>query len=192
MIEVNTRPAHKKPSATLMLAAGMLTMGLLASAGAGQKRLTLTTSSPQAKDLLHQAVQALESFDNQKATQLAKSAVQADSNFAIAHMLVAALTLAPQRQPLVDKFKALAKNASPGEQLNTGKIDQAIPYFEKAIKLEGSLPRAYSFLGNCYLLKDNYAKARELEAGRQGLCAAKLSGNLENEFQQHGTCPGLS
>ena len=46
--------------------------------------------------------------------------------------------------------------------MNTGKFDAAIPAFERAIKLDGSTPRAYGFLGNCYLLKGEYAKAREL------------------------------
>ncbi len=204
MTATKFRKTHKGLAAVRALGLGILALGLLAGAHARQKKITMTTSSQQAKDLLNQAVQALESFDQQKATQLAKEAVKADSNFAFAQMLVAALTRPPQPQPHIDKFTALAKNASAGEQqyleamsfvlnnsaekaipifeklhkdfpeerrvcqmlgqlnMNTGKIDAAIPYFEKAIKLDGSLARAYSFLGNCYLLKDNFTKAREL------------------------------
>ncbi|MBL8149998.1 MAG: tetratricopeptide repeat protein [Blastocatellia bacterium] len=43
---------------------------------------------------------------------------------------------------------------------NQGKIDEAKPLFEKAVKLDPTTPRAYSFLGNIYLLKENYIKAR--------------------------------
>src|SRR5258705_3751527 len=45
---------------------------------------------------------------------------------------------------------------------NLGKLDEARASFEKAIKLDGSTPRVYTFLGNTELLKGNYAKAREL------------------------------
>ena len=45
---------------------------------------------------------------------------------------------------------------------NLGKLDEAKMAFEKAIKLDGSTPRVYTFLGNIELLKGNTAKAREL------------------------------
>lgn len=45
---------------------------------------------------------------------------------------------------------------------NLNKLDEATASFEKAIKLDGSTPRVYTFLGNNELLKGNYAKAREL------------------------------
>ena len=204
MIERNSCRAAAGRTVTRALSLIFLLVVLLASAKAGQKQLPLTTSSQPAKDLLAQAVQAVETFDNTKAAQLAKQAVQADSNFAIAQMLVAALSPPPQRQPLLDKIKTLAPSASPGEQqyleammlalgtgaenaipileklhkefpgerrvcmmlgqvcMNTGKFDQAIPYYEKALELDGSTARVYAFLGTCYLLKDNYAKAQEL------------------------------
>src|SRR5262249_49410156 len=45
--------------------------------------------------------------------------------------------------------------------LIAGKFDQGKGEFEKAIQIDGSTPRAYALLGNCYLFKDDYAKARE-------------------------------
>ena len=45
---------------------------------------------------------------------------------------------------------------------NLGKLDEAKVSFEKAIKLDGSTPRVYTFLGNTELLRGNYVKAREL------------------------------
>jgi len=46
--------------------------------------------------------------------------------------------------------------------MNLGKFDEAKASFEKALKLDDSTPRVYTFLGNTELLKGNYAKAREL------------------------------
>ncbi|MBI2822922.1 MAG: tetratricopeptide repeat protein [Acidobacteria bacterium] len=43
-----------------------------------------------------------------------------------------------------------------------GKFQEAKAAFEKAIEIDGSTPRAYSLLGNVYLLSDDYAKAREM------------------------------
>ena len=45
---------------------------------------------------------------------------------------------------------------------NSGNLDEARTNFETAIKLDDSTPRAYNFLGNYYLLKGDYAKAREM------------------------------
>jgi tetratricopeptide (TPR) repeat protein len=45
---------------------------------------------------------------------------------------------------------------------NLGKLDEAKASFEKALQLDASTPRVYTFLGNTELLKGNYAKAREL------------------------------
>jgi tetratricopeptide (TPR) repeat protein len=175
---------------------------LVATAGFAQKKLTLTTSSPEAKEHFVQAVKALESFDFQNFTPSAQKAVAADSNFAMAHMLIAATVGSQQRQKHIDKFTALAANASKGEQLylqgmahwykneddkaielfkqlrqmlpedrmvcmmlgnaqrRKGNFTDAIAAFEAANKIDATLPRASSFIGDCYLLQDNYDKAR--------------------------------
>ncbi len=41
------------------------------------------------------------------------------------------------------------------------KLDESRAAFERAIQIDGSTPRAYSFLGNIELLKGDYAKSRE-------------------------------
>jgi len=175
---------------------------LLVSSGFAQKKLTLTTNSPAAKDNFVQAIRALESFDFQKFTPLAQKTVAADSNFAMAHMLLAATVGPQQRQKHIDKFAALAPNASKGEQLylqgmvhfykneddkalesfkqlsqmlpedrmvymmlgnvqrRKGNFTEAIAAFEAANKIDPSLPRAASFIGDCYLLQEQYDKAR--------------------------------
>src|SRR6185503_19301 len=48
--------------------------------------------------------------------------------------------------------------------MNLGKLDEAKAAFETAIKLDGTTPRVYTFLGNVELLKGNSARARELFA----------------------------
>jgi len=179
-----------------------LFMILCVSSGFAQKKLTLTTNSPAAKDNFVQAIKALESFDFQNFTPLAQKAVAADSNFAMAHWLIAATVGPPQRQKHIDKFTTLAKNASKGEQLylegmahfykneddkalasfkqlsqmlpedrmvfmmlgninrRKGNFTDAIAAFESANKIDASLPRAASFIGDCYLLQEKYDKAR--------------------------------
>ncbi|MGH7596839.1 MAG: tetratricopeptide repeat protein [bacterium] len=180
-----------------------LAVVLLVSSGFAQKKLPLTTNSPEAKDNFMRAISALESFDFQKFTSLAQKALAADTNFAMGHMAVAATLPPPQRQKHIDKFTALAPNASKGEQLylqgmvhwykNTeddkaleafrqlrqmlpedrmicmmlgnverrkGNFKEAIAAFEAANKIDATLPRASSFIGDCYLLQDNYEKAR--------------------------------
>ncbi len=186
-------------SVTRCLALAML---LLVSSGFAQKKLTLSTNSPEAKDNFAQAIRALESFDFQKFTPLAQKTVAADSNFAMAHMLIAATVGPQQRQKHIDKFTALAANASKGEQLylqgmvhfykneddkalesfkqlsqilpedrmvymmlgnvqrRKGNFTEAIAAFEAANKIDASLPRAWSFIGDCYLLQEKYDKAR--------------------------------
>jgi len=178
-------------------------MALFVSSGFAQKKLTLTTDSPAAKENFMLAIRALESFDFQKFTPLAQKSVAADSNFAMAHMLIAATVgQPPQRQKHIDKFTALVKNASKGEQLylegmvyfykneddkalasfkqlsqmlpddrmvfmmlgnvnrRKGNFTDAIAAFESANKIDATLPRASSFIGDCYLLQEKYDKAR--------------------------------
>jgi len=179
-----------------------LFMMLCVSSGFAQKKLTLTTSSPAAKDNFVQAVRALESFDFQNFTPAVQKTVAADSNFAMAHMLLAATVGPQQRQKHIDKFTTLAKNASKGEQLylegmvyfykneddkalaafkqlsqmlpedrmvfmmlgnvnrRKGNFTDAIAAFESANKIDPSLPRAASFIGDCYLLQEKYDQAR--------------------------------
>lgn len=42
-----------------------------------------------------------------------------------------------------------------------GQFKEAISYFEAANKIDASTPRAHSMIGDCYVLQEQYAKARE-------------------------------
>lgn len=173
---------------------------------ANGKKITFTTKSEKAKELITQLVKGIESFQGGQPAMLAlaQQAVEADPEFAFAHYMVGTMTPPPNNKVHTDKALELAKKASDGERLyleavmltraqkyaeatkifsdlekqfpeermvkmmlaqvytNDGKLDLAKTSLEKAIKLDGSTPRAYAFLGNVLLLKGDYAKAREI------------------------------
>lgn len=140
---------------------------LLTTSSFAQKRFTLTTNSPQAKDYFAQAVKANESFQPDFA-QLARKAAAADSNFAMAQMFVAATTpAAAQREKLIEKFLALAKNASPGEQLYLqgmahsfkNEDDKAIELFKQVNQMLPDERMAYMMLGQINQRKGNFKEA---------------------------------
>lgn len=140
---------------------------LLVSSGFAQKKLTLTTGSQEAKDNFAKGIMALESFNNQEAGQLARKAVAADSNFAMGQMLVAAFTPQAQRQARIDKFVALSKNASKGEQLYLegmvysykNEDDTAIETFKKLSKMVPDERMVYMMLGQLNMRKGNFTEA---------------------------------
>lgn len=102
-----------------------------------------------------------------KAAELAKDASDGERRYIEAVLL----TRAQKPTEALPLFLDLARQY-PDERMvqmllgqvytNLGKLDEAKASFERAIKLDGSTPRAYTFLGNTELLKGNYAKAREL------------------------------
>lgn len=102
-----------------------------------------------------------------KALELAKSASDGERRYIEAIALVRAQKPA-EALPLLKQLSV----DYPGERMvqmmhgqvsiNRGNLEEARANFEKAIKLDDSTPRAYNFLGNYYLLKGDYAKAREL------------------------------
>lgn len=113
----------------LKLGAGVATMGLAlgivplgagtrAQAKPGPKVLALSTRSAEARAEVLAAVAKLESFEPQsRINEVAKKAVAADPEFALAHYLVGATTVpAAEGRPHIDKAVALAKNASPTER----------------------------------------------------------------------------
>lgn len=183
-------------------AAFRLTLVMLVASSAFAQKLTFTTNSAAAKENFVQAINALESFRFNDFTTAAQKTFAADSNFAMGSMAMAATVGPPQRQRYLDKYAALAPQASQGEQLylqgmtyfyannddkaleafqtlskmlpddrmvymmlgNTqrrkGDFKAAIAAFEAANKIDSSLPRAASFIGDCYLLLEQYDKAR--------------------------------
>ena len=105
--------------------------------------------------------------NNEKAVELAKNASEGERRYIEAVLL----TRAQKPAEALPLFLDLARQYPDDRMVlmllgqvytNLGKFDEANASFEKAIKLDGSTPRVYTFLGNNELLKGNYGKAREL------------------------------
>ena len=104
---------------------------------------------------------------SEKAAELARTASDGERRYIEAVLL----TRAQKSGEALPKFLDLAKEYPEDRMVqmllgqvytNLGKLDEANAAFEKAIKLDGSTPRVYTFLGNNEVLRGNYAKAREL------------------------------
>ena len=104
---------------------------------------------------------------NEKATEMAKSASEGERRYIEAVLL----TRANKSNEALPMFQDLAKQYPEDRMVqmllgqvcsNLGKLDESNAAFERAVKLDGSTPRVYTFMGNNELLKGNYAKAREL------------------------------
>ncbi len=101
-----------------------------------------------------------------KAAELAKSASDGERRYIEAVLL----TRANKPTEALPLFLDLAKQYPDDRMVqmllgqvytNLGKLDEAKASFERAIKLDGSTPRVFTFLGNAELLKGDYVKARE-------------------------------
>ena len=101
-----------------------------------------------------------------KAAELAKSASDGERRYIEAVLL----TRAQKPAEALPLFLDLAKQYPDDRMVqmllgqvytNLGKLDESNAAFERAIKLDGSTPRVYTFLGNNEVMKGNYAKARE-------------------------------
>ncbi|HTG13806.1 MAG TPA: tetratricopeptide repeat protein [Blastocatellia bacterium] len=102
-----------------------------------------------------------------KAVELAKNASDGERRYIEAVLL----TRAQKTNEALPIFLDLAKQYPDDRMvqmllgqvyINLGKSDEAKAAFERAIKLDGTTPRVYTFLGNIELLNGNYAKAQEL------------------------------
>jgi tetratricopeptide (TPR) repeat protein len=102
-----------------------------------------------------------------KAVELSKTASDAERRFIEAMVLARGKNpeqaMAPLQQLTVDYpqerlfFMLLGQNAA-----GIGKHEEAKAAFEKAIALDPSTPRAYALVGNYYVMKGDYTKAREM------------------------------
>jgi len=105
--------------------------------------------------------------NSDKAVELAKNASEGERRYIEAVML----TRAQKYDEALAIFNDLSKQY-PSERMvqmllgqvytNLGKLSEAKAAFERAIQLDGSTPRVYTFLGNIALLKGDYGKAREM------------------------------
>lgn len=103
---------------------------------------------------------------SEKAAELAKAASDGERRYIEAVLL----TRAQKATEALPMFLDLAKQYPEDRMVhmllgqvytNLGKLDDANASFERAIQLDGSTPRVYTFLGNNEVLRGNYAKARE-------------------------------
>ncbi|HSF25066.1 MAG TPA: tetratricopeptide repeat protein, partial [Blastocatellia bacterium] len=101
-----------------------------------------------------------------KAIELAKKASDGERRYIEAVLL----TRAQKLDEALPIFLYLAKQYPDDRMVqmllgqvytNKGELDQAKAAFERAIQIDGSTPRVYTFLGNIALLKGDYGKARE-------------------------------
>ena len=102
----------------------------------------------------------------EKALELAKKASDGERRYIEA----VAMVRSGKAAEAVPLLKQLAADY-PGERMVRMMLGQATinqnpeegrAHFEAALKLDGSTPRVYNFLGNYHLLKGDYAKAREM------------------------------
>jgi len=101
-----------------------------------------------------------------KAVELAKKASDGERRYIEAVLL----TRAQKLDEALPIFLDLAKQYPDDRMVqmllgqvytNKGKLDEAKAAFERAIQIDGSTPRVYTFLGNIELLRGDYGKARE-------------------------------
>ncbi|HEX7997448.1 MAG TPA: tetratricopeptide repeat protein [Pyrinomonadaceae bacterium] len=102
----------------------------------------------------------------EKALELAKNASEGERRYIEAVALVRSQKAAealPIFKELSEKYpdERMVQMMLGQIYLNTGDPEAARARFERAIQLDSTTPRAYNFIGNYYLLKGDYAKARE-------------------------------
>jgi tetratricopeptide (TPR) repeat protein len=107
---------HLNSATALVL---FLALSAFASADkANGKKITFTTKSEKAKELVAQIVRGIESYQGgPPMLQLAQQIVEADPEFAFGHYLVGTMTPPPNNKAHTDKALELAKKASEGERL---------------------------------------------------------------------------
>lgn len=102
---------------TLFLSCAILA-GSIGGLYAADKRLTFTTKSPEAKSYLEQAYVKIDNQQIPEARELVTKALQADSNFAMAHHVAGSIAQSPEAgKKHFEKALTLAKNASEAERL---------------------------------------------------------------------------
>jgi tetratricopeptide (TPR) repeat protein len=99
--------------------AAVALVALAAPAGAGEARgtFTWTTESAEAKTLLAELQQRIESFQfGPESIELARKITTVDPDFAMGHYYLSATQPGPDGQPPLDRALELAKKASDGER----------------------------------------------------------------------------
>ena len=105
----------------------------------------------------------------EKAVELAKSASAGERDYINAVLLVRQQKGAEALPILLEIEKQYPDERMVHMMLgqvlsNLGRFGEARAQFERAIKIDGTTPRAYAFIGNVYLLQDDFKRAREYYA----------------------------
>ncbi len=166
---------------------GLLTTLLLSTAVlAGDKRIKLTTSSEEARDLFWQARKALENQDVASPPQLLQKAIELDPEFAFGYMLLSAFN---NNAGHMEKALELAKNASEAERkyieatqhARNQSLDDAIAGFEEVLKDYPNDRMTNMMVGQLYA-----GQSRWKDAERVFAKSLKLDGSSLRVYQMLG------
>lgn len=132
------------------------------------KTLSFTTESDQAKQLVEEITQAIETFQPFPVLQqLGNKIVEADPEFAYGVMISGLFQPTPQAVETLSKAKSLAENATVGEQLyiqgmlhtRQGEIAEAIEVFDKLGRMYPRERRVQMMLGQLHTNQGNLGQA---------------------------------
>lgn len=172
--------------------AAVLFLILLTAAGAfgkaaNGKKIEFTTDSKDAKDLVTQIVNRIETFQvGPDLNALARKTVDADPNFAFGYYLLGTTSATPEDvKKFSDKAVELAKSASDGERryieavllTRAQKANEALPIFLDLAKTYPSERMVRMLLGQVYM---NIGKLEDAKAAFEE--AAKLDGSTPRVY----------
>lgn len=172
--------------------AAVLFLILLTAAGAfgkaaNGKKIEFTTDSKDAKDLVTQIVNRIETFQvGPDLNALARKTVDADPNFAFGYYLLGTTSATPEDvKKFSDKAVELAKSASEGERryieavllTRAQKANEALPIFLDLAKTYPSERMVRMLLGQVYM---NMGKLEDAKAAFEE--AAKLDGSTPRVY----------
>lgn len=172
--------------------AAVLFLILLTAAGAfgkaaNGKKIEFTTDSKDAKDLVTQIVNRIETFQvGPDLNALARKTVDADPNFAFGYYLLGTTSATPEDvKKFSDKAVELAKSASEGERryieavllTRAQKANEALPIFLDLAKTYPSERMVRMLLGQVYM---NMGKLEDAKSAFEE--AAKLDGSTPRVY----------
>ncbi|NIV94631.1 tetratricopeptide repeat protein [candidate division KSB1 bacterium] len=157
----------KNRGALLIVLLSLLLVGCVTAKSDGDK-LPLTTSSDAALENFKQGRDIFEKLRFREARQYFKNAVNADPNFAMAHLYLAMTQpTAKKFFASLDKATSLVDQVSEGERLwilgfeagSNGKPARQLDYYQKLVELYPNDERTHNLLAGSYFGQQQYHKA---------------------------------
>lgn len=165
----------------------LLTAAVAFGKAANGKKIEFTTDSKDAKDLVTQIVNRIETFQvGPDLNALARKTVDADPNFAFGYYLLGTTSATPEDvKKFSDKAVELAKSASEGERryieavllTRAQKANEALPIFLDLAKTYPSERMVRMLLGQVYM---NMGKLEDAKSAFEE--AAKLDGSTPRVY----------